>query len=243
MIFNEKSLIFYPCFCANWWVVSLHQNGPSNYTPDWSSKKLVATSLGLVFQMSQNPGNCNRTDHQRAWTTTTVQSFFSPVQFGLQSFCGPKTRLLNTINTDYKLLMKTLSVHLASHIHSLVHPDKTGFIPRRTIFDPIRLAQSMCAYTDFMEEDGTIVALDQEKAYNKIDHQYLLETLKKFNPPDKFIQTVHFLYENAKTAVIINSVVSTLFKVTRGVRQGDPLSCLLFNLAIEPLACILRNSP
>ena len=151
-------------------------------------------------------------------------------------------RPITLLNMDYKLLTKSLSVHLASHIHSLIHPDQTGFIPRRTIFDPIRLAQSMCAYADFMEEDGAIVALDQEKAYDKIDHQYLLETLKKFNLPDSFIKTVHSLYENAETAVIINGVISSPFKVTRGVRQGDPLSCLLFNLAIEPLACMLRNS-
>ena len=149
---------------------------------------------------------------------------------------------ITLLNTDYKLLTKTLSVHLASHIHSLVHPDQTGFIPKRTIFDPIRLCQSMCAYADFMEEDGAIVALDQEKAYDKIDHHYLLETLKKFQLPERFIEMVHSLYKNAETAVIINGVVSTPFNVTRGVRQGDPLSCLLFNLAIEPLACLLRNS-
>ena len=98
------------------------------------------------------------------------------------------------------------------------------------------------AYADFMEEDGAIVALDQEKAYDKIDHHYLLETLKKFQLPDRFVQTVLSLYKNAETAVIINGVVSSSFNVIRGVRQGDPLSCLLFNLAIEPLACLLWNS-
>ena len=76
--------------------VSLRQNGPSNYTSDRSSKRPVATGLGPVFQISQNPGNCNRTDHQRAWTATVVRSFFGPVQFGLRSFCGPRTGLLNT---------------------------------------------------------------------------------------------------------------------------------------------------
>jgi len=101
----------------------------------------------------------------------------------------------------------------------------------------------MCAYADFMEEDGTIIALDQEKAYDKIDHHYLLETLKKFRLPDRFIQTVCSLYENTETAVIINGVASSPFSMIRGVRQGDPLSCLLFNLAIEPLACLLRKSP
>ena len=99
-------------------------------------------------------------------------------------------RPITLLNTNYKLLTKMLSVHLASHIHSLIHPDQTGFIPKRTIFDPIRLSQSMCAYADFMEQDGTIVALDQEKAYDKIDHHYLLETLRKFQLPDRFIQTV-----------------------------------------------------
>ena len=76
--------------------VSLRQNGPSNYTSDRSSKRPVATGLGLVFQISQNPGNHNRTNHQRAWTATAVRSFFGPVQFGLRSFCGPRTGLLNT---------------------------------------------------------------------------------------------------------------------------------------------------
>ena len=100
----------------------------------------------------------------------------------------------------------------------------------------------MCAYADFMEEDGVIVALDQEKAYDKIDHHYLLETLKKFQLPDRFTQMVLSLYKNTETAVIINGVISSPFNVIRGVRQGDPLSCLLFNLAVEPLACLLCNS-
>ena len=152
-------------------------------------------------------------------------------------------RPITLLNTDYKLLTKALSVNLASHIHSLIHPDQTGFIPRRTIFDLIRLAQSMCAYADFMEEDGAIVALDQEKAYDKIDHHYLLRTLEKFNLPDKFIRTVRSLYKNAETVAIINGVVSTPFKVTRVMRQGNLLSCLLFNLAIKPLACMLWDSP
>ncbi len=41
---------------------------------------------------------------------------------------------------------------------------------------------------------------------------------------------------------MVNGCLSSPFKVTRGVRQGDPLSCLLFNLAIEPLAEMLRKS-
>lgn len=152
-------------------------------------------------------------------------------------------RPITLLNTDYKLLTKSLSTQLTTHIHSLVHPDQYGFIPSRSIYDPIRLNQTLCAYADFMEENGAIVALDQEKAYDKIDHHYLLTTLKKFNLPNSFIDTVQSLYNTAETAVLMNGVLSSTYKITRGVRQGDPLSCLLFNLAIEPLACRLRTSP
>ena len=152
-------------------------------------------------------------------------------------------RPITLLNTDYKLLTKALSNQLAQHIQSLLHPDQAGFIPKRLILDPIRLNQSLCAYADYMEENGVIVALDQEKAYDKIDHHYLLKTLESFNLPPLIIKTIQSLYKTASTAVLINGVVSSPFSVQRGVRQGDPLSCLLFDLAIEPLACLLRTAP
>ena len=70
-----------------------------------------------------------------------------------------------------------------------------------------------------------------------------METLSKFNLPLPFINSIRSLYSTASTAVLVNGAVSSPYKVTRGVHQGDPLSCLLFNLAIEPLACLLRESP
>src|SRR5882762_289027 len=90
--------------------------------------------------------------------------------------------------------------------------------------------------------NGTIVCLDQEKAYDKIAHPFLWATLEKLNFPTHFINTIKSLYQYAQTKVIINGEVSTSFLILHGVRQGDPLSCLLFNLAIESLASMLRDS-
>ena len=125
----------------------------------------------------------------------------------------------------------------------MIHNDQTRFIPKRSIYNNIRLAQTILKYTELTEEDGAIVALDQEKAYDKIRHDYLWTTLERFNVPLMFIKTVKTLYTNAHTHVAINGKLSPPFKITRGVRQGDPLSCALFNLAIEPLACTLRDDP
>ena len=134
-------------------------------------------------------------------------------------------------------MTKSLALQLATHVHQLVHPDQFGFIPNRSIFDPIRLTQIICAYADFMEEDGVMVALDQEKAYDKIDHGYLTQALRHFNLPEPFVKTIQSLYGNAHTAVMVNRELSPKFKVTRGARQGDPLSCLLFDQSNPLLAC------
>lgn len=66
--------------------------------------------------------------------------------------------------------------------------------------------------------------------------------MRKFGISDKYINTVKTLYSNANTKIILNGEVSNSFKVKRGVHQGDLLLCLLFNIAIEFLAQMLRCS-
>jgi hypothetical protein len=150
-------------------------------------------------------------------------------------------RPITLLNTDYKLLTKVLAIQLTDHIEQLIHSDQVGFIPRRSIFDQIRLAKAIINYAEITEENGAIIALDQEKAYDKIRHDYLWATLEAFNLPDPFIKTIKALYQDAKTQIAINGVLSEPFKVTRGIRQGDPISCGIFDLGIEPLACLIRK--
>lgn len=121
------------------------------------------------------------------------------------------------LNTD-TIFTKVLATQLAQQACHLLHPDQTGFVPNRSVFDPIRLAETMCEYAEYME-NGAIIALDQEKAYDKIDHQYLFDTLRTFHLPDLFIKTVESLYANAFTQVAINGVLSAPYHETRGVRQ------------------------
>jgi len=151
-------------------------------------------------------------------------------------------RPITLLNTDYKIYTKTLAIKLAKVAPNIIHPNQAGFMPGQSIFDQVRLARMMVHYAEATEVNGLIVALDQEKAYDKISHDYLWRTLEKYNLPQGFINTVCSLYESVETVVIINGAISKPFQVSRGVRQGDPLSCLLFNIAIEPLANLLRKN-
>ena len=100
----------------------------------------------------------------------------------------------------------------------------------------------MVDYAEKQEQDGCIISLDQEKSYDKIDHEYLWQILKEFRFPKEFIKLIKAISSKARTSVMINGVIPSPIKVDRGVRQGDPMSCLLYNLAIEPLAEAMRAS-
>ena len=76
-------------------------------------------------------------------------------------------RPITLLNMDYKLLTKALALQLMEHIPTLVHKDQASFIPKRSIFDHIRLVKVIILYADITEDNGAIVVLDQEKAYDK----------------------------------------------------------------------------
>ncbi len=63
----------------------------------------------------------------------------------------------------------------------------------------------MTKYAEASLENGAIIALDQEKAYDKINHQYLWEVLHKFGLPGQFVKTIKSLYQNTESVVILNS--------------------------------------
>jgi hypothetical protein len=123
-------------------------------------------------------------------------------------------RPITLLNTDYKILTKVLALQLIDYAHTLIHSDQAGFIPRRSIFNLIRLARAILNYAEITSTDGAIVALDQEKAYDKIRHDYLWKTLEAFHIPDPFIRTTKSLYKHAYSRVAINGFLSSPFYVT-----------------------------
>ncbi len=160
---------------------------------------------------------------------------------------GERTKVVNyrpitLLNTDYKILSKTLAVRLADVAPGIIHKAQAGFVPGRRIHNHTQLARMMMNWAEANDEDGAIVALDQEKAYDKIAHDYLWRVLETLGVPAIFIRLIRSLYANAETSIMINGILSKSYRVYRGVRQGDPLSCLLFDLAIEPLSAMIRNS-
>ena len=126
-------------------------------------------------------------------------------------------RPITILNTDYKILTKVLALRLAKIAPTLLHKSQAGFIPGRSIIEQTKLIELMINFAEVSEQNGLIIALDQEKAYDKIEHNYLWKVLATFGIPKEFITLVKSLYQDAETKVMINGYLSSTFKVTRGV--------------------------
>ncbi|KAI2646955.1 putative 149 kDa protein [Labeo rohita] len=86
-----------------------------------------------------------------------------------------------------------------------------------------------------------LISLDQEKAFDRVEHYYLWKTLQAFGFSSDFIGYIKVLYNDIESVLRVNGGLCAPFKVCRGVRQGCSLSGILYTLAIEPLLNKLRR--
>ena len=86
-----------------------------------------------------------------------------------------------------------------------------------------------------------LVSLDQEKAFDRVDHEYLFNVMSVFGFGKSFVTCVKLLYAGASCMVKVGGGLSRPVWVRRGIRQGCPLSGQLYTLAIEPFLGLLRR--
>ncbi len=145
-------------------------------------------------------------------------------------------------NYDYKIICFVLSNRLQKVLHKIIHEDQTGYIKGRYIGSNARLLNDYFEHCESYNIPGILLYLDFEKAFDSIEWNFMITVLEKFNSGQGFIKWVKILYNMPVIAIKNNGWISADISLSKGVRQGCPLSALLFVLAVEVMAIQIRSN-
>lgn len=149
-------------------------------------------------------------------------------------------RPITLLNVDYKLAARVIAGRLLKVIHLVVSSDQTCGVPVRFIGENVALLRDVVEFASSSGVPTAILSLDQEKAFDRVDWPFMLSTLSHMGFGSSFISWVNLFYHRVQSAVNVNGYLSPFFNLSRGVRQGCPLSPLLYVLVSEVLAVNIR---
>ena len=130
--------------------------------------------------------------------------------------------------------------HLQLVISDLIGPKQTFAVKGRSIQDNLHLIREVL---EGIKDDteAALISLDQSKAFDRVDHQFLASVLETAGFEPEFCRWISMMYHNPQAVVQVNGRHSGGIAIKRSVRQGCPLSPLLYVLALEPLLRRLRD--
>ena len=151
-------------------------------------------------------------------------------------------RPISLLNVAYKIASACIANRIKTVLPDLINEDQTGFIQGRFIGENIRKLYDLLQHTEEKKIPGLLLLIDFEKAFDSVDWTFISKTLRFLNFGESILQWIFLFYKNINSCVMVNGKISDWFSITRGCRQGDPLSPYIFILCAEILAHMIRKN-
>ncbi|GMI73525.1 hypothetical protein HRI_001021800 [Hibiscus trionum] len=178
----------------------------------------------------------------RKWDSRINHSFISLIPKKLGPICPEDFRPISLVGGIYKIISKVLSRRLSPCMDTVVSKQQFAFIPGRSILECSLIANEGIDYIRKKGLKGSIFKFDFKGAYDSVDWNFLIRVLREMGFGDRWCKWIHHCVSSASISVLVNGIPTPQFSVTRGLRQGCPLSPLLFNLIGEALHLMLEKA-
>ncbi|CAN1253995.1 Transposon TX1 uncharacterized 149 kDa protein [Linum perenne] len=145
----------------------------------------------------------------------------------------------------YKIISKILACRLGKILPSIIGSHQTGFVKNRRITDNVIIAHEVMHYLKNKRSGKSgfmALKLDMEKAYDRVEWDFLFQALSQLGFHPHFVKLIQECVTTVSYTVSINGFRFGSIKPTRGLRQGDPLSSLLFAICSEGFAGLINHA-
>jgi hypothetical protein len=146
------------------------------------------------------------------------------------------------INIIFKIFTKVLANRLISVACRITKILQSAFLPGRYILEGVIVLHETIHELKIKKQKGIILKLDFEKAYDKVNWDFLQQVLRMKGFPNFWCQWMERVVSKGSVGVQVNDDLGHFFQTKKGLRQGDPLSPILFNLVADMLTVLIERS-